>query len=159
KPVFELMAPTQQHKLRKLLQYHPTTAGGTMSPDYVWVIRGSTVDMALEAVRIDDKTPRPLQNTVFVTEADGRFIGSVGIVDLLRAERVSKVEDLELSTCSVHGNADFADVSVIMADYNLTALAVIDAADNLIGAISSDDVIEALVPDDWRARIEASTGV
>ncbi|HET9781245.1 MAG TPA: CBS domain-containing protein [Candidatus Dormibacteraeota bacterium] len=159
KPVFEMMSPSQQHKLRKLLQYHPTTAGGMMSPDYIWVIRGSTVDMAIEAIRIDDKTPRPLQNTVFITEPDGRFVGSVGIVELLRAERVLKVEELELTTLSVRGNADFADLSVMMADYNLTALAVTDAADNLIGAISSDDVIEALVPEDWRARIEASTGV
>src|SRR5712692_6335584 len=59
KPVFDLMSPNQQHKLRKLLQYHPSTAGGMMSPDYVWVVRGSTVDMALEAVRSDDKTPTP----------------------------------------------------------------------------------------------------
>jgi Mg/Co/Ni transporter MgtE len=59
----------------------------------------------------------------------------------------------------VHGNADFADVALLMADYNLTALAVIDAAGNMIGAISSDDVIEALVPEEWRARIEASSGV
>src|SRR5690349_5202050 len=78
KPVVDMMAPTLQHKLRKLLQYHPTTAGGMMSPDYVWVVRGATVDMALEAVRIDDKTPRPLQNIVFITEADGRYIGSIG---------------------------------------------------------------------------------
>ena len=47
----------------------------------------------------------------------------------------------------------------MMADYNLTALAVVDAAGNLIGAISSDDVIESLVPEDWRNRVEASTGV
>jgi len=46
-----------------------------------------------------------------------------------------------------------------MADYNLTSLAVVDAAGNLIGAISADDVIEALVPEDWRNRAEASTGV
>jgi Mg/Co/Ni transporter MgtE len=130
-----------------------------MSPDYVWVIRGSTVDMALEAIRTDDKTPLPLQNTVFVTEADGRFIGSVGVVELLRAERVLKIDELELVNLFVHGSADFADIALMMADYNLTALAVTDAAENLIGAISSDDVIDALVPDDWRARIEASTGV
>jgi sporulation protein YlmC with PRC-barrel domain len=159
KPVFDMMSPSQQHKLRKLLQYHPTTAGGMMSPDYVWVVRGSTVDMALEAVRIDDKAPRALQNTVFVTEIDGRYIGSLGVVELLRSERVLKVEELELSNLSVSGNADFADVALMMADYNLTALAVTDTANNLIGAISSDDVIDALVPEDWRARIEASTGV
>jgi len=159
KPVFELMSTNQQHKLRKLLQYHPTTAGGMMSPDYVWVLRGSTVDMALEAARIDDKSPHQLLTTVFVTEQDGPFIGSIGVVELLRADRSRKVEDLELSTVSVHGNADFADVALMMADYNLTALGVVDAAGNLIGAISSDDVIEELVPDQWRDRAEASTGV
>ena len=159
KPVFDMMSAGSQHKLRKLLQYHPTAAGGMMSPDYVWVTRGATVDMALEAVRIDEKAPHQLLNTVFVIEQDGRYIGSVGVVDLLRVDRTRKVEDLDLTGSSVLGNADFSDVTLMMADYNLTALAVTDAAGNLIGAISADDVIEALVPEDWRARVEASTGV
>ena len=159
KPVLEMMSTTQQHKLRKLLQYHPTTAGGMMSPDYVWVVRGSTVEMAIEAARTDDKSPHQLLTTVFVTEQDGAYIGSVGVVELLRADRTRKAEDLELSRISVHGNADFADVALMMADYNLTALGVVDAAGNLIGAISSDDVIADLIPEDWRARAEASTGV
>ena len=154
-----MMAPNQQHKLRKLLQYHPSTAGGMMSPDYVSVVRGSTVDTALEAVRVDDKAPHQLLNVVFVTEGDGRYVGSVGVVDLLRAERTRKVDELELTICFAHGNADFSDVTLLMADYNLTALAVVDAAGNLIGAVSADDVIEALVPEEWRARVEASTGV
>jgi len=159
KPIFDLMSPNQQHKLSKLLQYHPSTAGGMMSPDYVWVVRGSTVEMALEAVRTDDKSPRPLLSTVFITEQEGRYVGSVAVVDLLRADRHQKVEELELSNISVQGNADFSDVALLMADYNLTALAATDAAGNMVGAISSDDVIEALVPEDWRARVEASTGV
>src|SRR5437868_2443342 len=159
KPVFDMMSASQQHKLRKLLQYHPTTAGGMMSPDYVWVIRGATVDMALEAVRTDDKTPHQLLSTVFVAEQDGRYIGSIGLVELLRTDRSHKVHELELTMLSVHGNADFADVALMMADYNLITLAVVDAAGNLIGAISADDVIEALVPDEWRNRVEASTGV
>ncbi len=159
KPVFDMMSASQQHKLRKLLQYHPTTAGGMMSPDYVWVIRGATVDMALEAVRIDDKTPHQLLHTVFVTEQEGRYVGSVGVADLLKADHSARVDELQLTNCFVHGNADFADVTLVMADYNLTALAVTDSAENLIGAISSDDVIEALVPEEWRARVEASTGV
>ncbi len=159
KPVFDLLTPHQQHKLRKLLQYHPSTAGGMMSPDYVWVVRGSTVDMALEAVRTDDKSPHQLLNTVFVTEQDGRFVGTATLMQLVRTDHSRKIEDLELSRCAVHGNADFADVTLMMADYNLTALAVVDQGGNLIGAISADDVIEALVPEDWRNRAEASSGV
>ena len=159
KPVFDLMTAQAQHKLRKLLQYHPTSAGGMMSPDYIWIARDATVDMALEAVRIDDKAPHQLLNTVFVTEPDGRFVGSISVPDLLRSERTKKVDELDLTTCFVHGNADLSDATLMMADYNLTSLAVTDATDNLIGAISADDLIEALVPEDWRARVEASTGV
>lgn len=159
KPIFDLMSADQQHKLRKLLQYHPSTAGGTMSPDYVWVIRGATVDMALEAVRTDDKSPHALLNTVFVTDQDSKLVGSIAVADLLRSDRSRKVDELELTNCSVQGSADFADVALLMADYNLTALAVTDAAGNMVGAISSDDVIEALVPEEWRARAMATTGV
>jgi Mg/Co/Ni transporter MgtE len=48
---------------------------------------------------------------------------------------------------------------MMMADYNLTALAVTDTTSNLVGAISVDDVLEALVPENWRNRVEASSGV
>jgi Mg/Co/Ni transporter MgtE len=88
------MSAGQQHKLRKLLQYHPSTAGGTMSPDYVWVERGSTVDMALEAVRTDDKAPHALLNTVFVTDHESKYVGSVSVADLLRTDHARKVEEL-----------------------------------------------------------------
>jgi len=158
-PVLNLMSPNQQHKLRKLLQYHPTTAGGMMSPDYVWVIRGSTVDMALEAIRTDDKAPHQLLNTVFVTEPDGRYLGSVPVVDLVRGDRTRMVDELNLVTCHIGTGADLADVTLMMADYNLTALGVTDGSGHLIGAISVDDVMESLVPADWRNRAEASTGV
>jgi len=159
KPIFDLMSAQAQHKLRKLLQYHPSTAGGMMSPDYVWVIKGATAAEALEAVRIDDKAPHQLLNTVFVTDADGKFIGSISTADLLRTEAGRKVEELELADCRVTTGADVTDVTLTMADYNLIALAVTDAAGNLLGAVSADDVIEAIVPEEWRARVEASTGV
>src|ERR1700680_2155768 len=74
-PVLNLMSANQQHKLRKLLQYHPTTAGGMMNPDFVAVVRGTSAADALESVRKEDKAPHQLLGTVFVTEPDGRFVG------------------------------------------------------------------------------------
>src|ERR1700682_5572639 len=53
-PVLNLMSPGQQHKMRKLLQYHPTTAGGMMSPDYVWVVRGTAAGQGMAAAPADD---------------------------------------------------------------------------------------------------------
>ena len=159
-PLLNMLPAPQQSKLRKLLQYNPTTAGGMMNPDYVSVVRGTTAAQALERVCTEDKAPHQLLSTVFVTEADGRFIGSISVVDLLRGDQESKVEnEASLVDLRVSTGADVADVSLMMADYNLTALAVTDASSNLIGAISVDDVLEALVPEAWRNRIEASSGV
>ena len=158
-PVLSHMSASQQHKLRKLLQYHPTTAGGMMSPDYVWVLRDSTVEMAIEAVRTDDKSPHQLLNSVFVTEQDGKFLGSVSLADLVRSDPARRVDELKLVDRSIGAGADFVDVVLMMADYNLTALGVVDESRNLIGAISVDDLMEALVPEEWRNRVEASTGV
>ena len=159
KPIFDLMSPQAQHKLRKLLQYHPSTAGGMMSPDYVWVTRGATAAQALEAVRTDNKAPHQLLNTVFVTEEDGKLVGHISTAELLRADTSRKVEELDLVTCRVPAGADVTDVTLTMADYNLVALAVTDAAGILLGAVTADDVIEAIVPEEWRARLEASSGV
>ena len=158
-PVLNLMSATQQRKLRKLLQYHHNTAGGMMSPDYVWVLRSATVAEALEAIRIDDKSPHQLLNTVFVTDDGGRFVGSASAADLLRSDQKARVDTLKLVTLQVPAGADITDVALTMADYNLTAIAVTDAGANLIGAISVDDMIKTLVPEDWRARVEASSGV
>jgi CBS domain-containing protein len=158
-PVLNLMSASQQLKLRKLLQYHPRTAGGMMSPDYVWVVRGATVEDALEAIRTDDKAPHQLLSTVFVTESDGKFIGSIAAVDLLRSTKLRRVEELEqLVTTRVDASTDFTEFILLMADYNLTAIAVTDNGDNLIGAISVDDLIGQLIPEDWRSRAEASAG-
>ena len=159
KPVFDLLSPNQQHKLRTLLQYHPNTAGGMMSPDYVFVLRNATVAEALEAVRTDDRSPHQLLNAVFVTEQDGKYVGAIPVPILLRAEGGKKVDELELIDCSIQAGADITDVTLMMADYNLIALPVVDAGHHLLGAVSADDVIEAIVPEDWRNRVEASTGV
>jgi len=159
-PVLSMMPAPQQHKLRKLLQYHPTTAGGMMNPDFVSVVRGTKASDAIERVRTDDKAPHQLLSTVFVTEEDGKLIGSLGVVDLLRGDPDRKVEDEPgLVDLRVSAGADLADVTLMMADYNLTALAVTDTSSNLVGAISVDDLLETLVPEDWRNRVEASSGV
>lgn len=159
-PVLSMLPAQQQNKLRKLLQYHPTTAGGMMNPDFISVVRGTSAADALERVRTDDKAPHQLLSTVFVTEADGKFVGSIGVVDLIRGDPTTAVEDQkDLVDLRVMAGADLADVSLMMADYNLTALAVTDTSSNLVGAISVDDVLEALVPENWRNRVEASSGV
>jgi CBS domain-containing protein len=157
--VLDLMPTQQRHKLRALLEYHPSTAGGMMSPDYVSVVRGTTLAEGLERIRTDDKAPVQLQSTLFVTELDGRFVGAVSVVDLVRGDSGRRIEELEsLVKASVHVSADLADVALLMTDFNLTAVGVTHHTGKLVGAISVDDLLEAMVPEEWRRRAEAGSG-
>src|SRR5712692_4422587 len=62
---------------------------------------------------------RKLLHTVFVAEADGRYVGHVGVADLLRADAKIAVEgEPHLVVCHVVANADVSDVTLLMADYN-----------------------------------------
>jgi CBS domain-containing protein len=158
-PVLDLVPAQQRHKLRALLQYHPSTAGGMMSPDYVSVMRGTTLAEGLERLRADDKAPVTLQSTVFVTEQDGTFVGALSVVDLVRGQSGHRIEEVEtLVKASLQVSADVPDVALLMTDFNLTAVAVTDNTGKLVGAISVDDLLEAVVPDEWRRRAEASAG-
>jgi CBS domain-containing protein len=155
-PVLTLVPAPQQEKLQALLQHHPATAGGLMSPDFVAVPRGSTVAQALERVRSDATTPHQLLGNVFVTEPDGRLVGGVDTVDLVRGPPEAAIEDLEgLIDARVRVDSDLQDVALLMADFNLTAVAVVESEGRVVGAISVDDMMETLIPADWRTRADA----
>jgi Mg/Co/Ni transporter MgtE len=57
---------------------------------------------------------------------------------------------------AVFPDADIPSVAVEMADYNLVALPVVDEAGRILGVVNYDDLVEALVPDEWRWRSEAN---
>jgi MgtE intracellular N domain len=151
--ILSLMPPDERQELENLLQYNPSTAGGMMSPDYLTVRAGTILTYALEHVREDKDTPAALTGMVFVTDVDGRFIGAATVVDLLRGDGRVPIESLDtLTTAHVEAHADLVDVALMMTDFNLLAIGVTNGSDQLIGAISFDDLLEMLIPADWRRR-------
>ena len=50
---------------------------------------------------------------------------------------------------------DLPDVARLMTDFNLVVAPVVDDGRRLVGIVSVDDVLEAMLPDSWRRRGEA----
>ena len=44
------------------------------------------------------------------------------------------------------------DVALLMSDYNLITIPVVDDRRKMLGVITVDDVLEAALPEDWRRR-------
>ena len=68
---------------------------------------------------------------------------------------VGSIVDIALDR--VYSVDSIGTVTRLLATYNLTALPVLDEAGRLVGAVSVDDVLDHLMPDDWREADEAVT--
>jgi CBS domain-containing protein/sporulation protein YlmC with PRC-barrel domain len=152
------MDPEEAEPVRRLLSYDPDTAGGLMTPEPLILSPDSTVAEALARVREHD-IPVPLAAGVFVCRAPletptGRYLGNVGFQRLLR-ETPSKPlgrcidEDVE----PVRESASDRDVAAQLAAYDVVSLAVVDDTGRLVGAVTIDDVLDRVLPSDWRVAI------
>jgi hypothetical protein len=151
-PVLALLPVSHRVKVRALLGYEPDEAGGLMSPEFVSLRGLTSAADALEAVRLSKISPE-LLTAVFVMEVDGSLEGSVPLTALLRAEpgkRLSTLVKHELP--SLRADAPFEEVARLMADYNLTCAPVVDEHERMIGIVTVDDVLEAMLPRGWRRR-------
>lgn len=155
-PVLNLLPQAKQIKLRGLLGHNPSTAGGLMNPDFVAVSADASVDEALAAVR-GSELGAQLVSVICLVDADGVLSGTVALSDLIRAESDSRSHGLsEPATPAVGVDADLPDVARLMTDYNLIAMPVLDEDGRPVGMIAVDDVLELLLPDEWRRRAGAA---
>ena len=155
--LLDLMEPDEADDVRALLAYGPDTAGGLMTPEPIVLSADATVAEALALIRRHELHPA-LAAAVFVTlppyeTPTGRLLGVVHFQRMLRYpphERLGAIIDDSVEP--VHATASAAEVARLLASYNLVSLPVIDAAHRLVGAVSVDDVLDYLLPDDWRSH-------
>jgi len=150
-PILNLLSTPQQSKIRSLLSYNPETAGGLMSPDFVTVPETAGVAEALSAIRAS-KAPDEAVSVVFVTDPDGRVVGSASVVSLLRSSPDATMTTV-MRTDPAHVHADWDLTSILrkMSDYNLTVAPVFDEEHgHVLGVVTVDDLLELLLPSGWR---------
>ncbi|MEO7349487.1 MAG: CBS domain-containing protein [Terrimesophilobacter sp.] len=154
-----LMQPEEAEDVRMLLAYAPDTAGGLMTTEPVIVSADTTVAEALALIRREDLAPA-LGAAVCVTlppyePPTGRLLGMVHFQQMLRfppMERLGTLIDHKLDP--VRADTSAAEVSRILASYDLVSVPVVDENHRLVGVVTIDDVLDYLLPDDWRSHDE-----
>ncbi|MGH3784406.1 MAG: magnesium transporter MgtE N-terminal domain-containing protein [Pseudonocardiaceae bacterium] len=152
-PVLELLPTGQRTKVTALLGYNPTSAGGLMSLDFLALPRDTPVAAALDRVRTAHSLQPEALTTVFSLNARGKLRGAVSLVTLIQADPNALLRTVaDRDPIRVHPDADLIDITLLMTDYNLLNLPVVDDDDHIIGVITVDDVLESSVPRNWRRR-------
>jgi CBS domain-containing protein/sporulation protein YlmC with PRC-barrel domain len=155
-PILNLLPPAKQRKIRSLLGFNPSTAGGLMNPDFVSVPAQATVAQALERVRASELAPQQV-STVCVVDDHGKLVGALSLAELVRSDRSRRVASITDPTLPTFApETELPEVARVMSDYNMTAIPVVEDEGEVVGLISVDDVLEQLIPEEWRWRAGAA---
>ncbi|MEN9714196.1 MAG: hypothetical protein RLZZ164_860 [Actinomycetota bacterium] len=158
--LLDLMDEEEAEDIRQLMKYDEFTAGGMMTTEPIICSADTTVAEAMALIRRKEVAP-VLAAQVFVTlppyeTTTGRYLGTVHFQRMLRYaphERLGVLLDTELEPVGVHTH-----ISVMhrtLATYNLVSLPVVDEDGRLLGVVTVDDVLDHLLPDDWRTEEES----
>jgi hypothetical protein len=151
--VLDLMPAPQRTKVITLMGFNPESAGGLMNLDFVSCATTATVAQALTLIAAAHTVQPEALIKVHVLDENQCLTGVVSVIALLQAQSGENVAALmDSDPVRVSAEADLTDIALLLADFNLYSIPVVDDADRVLGVVTVDDVLEATIPEDWRRR-------
>jgi CBS domain-containing protein len=152
--VLAAMDTDEADVVRRLLSYAEGTAGSLLTPDLIILGPTATVADALANVRDPDWLVS-IAAQVFVTQPPfvpptGTYLGVVHFQRLLREPPSMELGRILEQEPTIPPDLPEAEVATKLASYNLLSIAVCDDEQCLLGAVTVDDVLDRLLPSDWR---------
>jgi len=152
-PVLDLLPPAQRTRLLTLMGFNATSAGGLMGVDFIALPAVTTVREALDRVGRSPLLQPEALTTVHAVDDGGGLRGVATVITLLQSDPGATLIDVsDTDPIRVGTHADVMDVAVLMTDYNLITIPVVDDGRRLLGVITVDDVLEVTLPAHWRRR-------
>jgi len=150
-----LMQPQDADDVRRLLAYEERTAGGLMTTEPLVLRPDATVADALARIRNPDLSPALAAQVYVCRPPDetptGRYLGLVHFQRLLRDPPftlLGSIVDTDLHPLAP--TTPLPSVTSFLATYNMVSAPVVDENGSLLGAVTVDDVLDHLLPEDWR---------
>lgn len=139
--------PESGAAIRRLLVYPPNTAGSIMTTEFVSVPSNWTVAQTLAHIRQVERTRETVYAIYVLDPASRRLLHSVTLRRLIAAEPdapiLSAARPQEPITTTPL--ADREEVARLITKYDLLAVPVVDNAGHVLGIVTVDDVIDAIL--------------
>lgn len=145
KELINAMKADDRQIITNLLQYPADSAGGLMTTEYIALREDRTVAQGL--AKIEEIGPKTeVIETIFIVDPRRRLIGWCDLRDILSSPKDKLLGDImHDDVISVQPETDQEETAKIVSKYDLKALPVVSATNQILGIITVDDIIDVIV--------------
>lgn len=134
--------------IQQLMAYEEDEAGSYMQTELFDANIHENIGSAIKRLK-SLKEAGELDNIwyVYITDTSHKYIGSVGLEELILFEHSLSFEDIPRDKYKhyfIHHKSDIKEVVEMFTNYNLSSIAIVDDSDILLGRITSDDIYDII---------------
>jgi Mg2+ transporter MgtE len=151
------MDPQTAEELRELTTYDEDTAGGLMTTEFVWIYPHRTVGATIEKIR-EIAPETEFIYYLYVTDQAKKLLGVLSLRTLLLADPSAAIHSImDSDLVSVATDTSSEDVASTIARYDLLACPVLGADGTMLGLVTVDDAIDAILPERLKRKLPRFT--
>jgi magnesium transporter len=140
-----LLEEPSRREVNALMAYAEDEAGGLMNPRFARVRPDMTVEDAIRYVRRQAQDHLETIYYVYVLDHEQRLLGVVSFRELLLAPGPKPVREvMQTDVITVPEEMDQEAVARVIANHDILAVPVVDAAGHVKGIVTVDDVVDVV---------------
>ncbi|MGZ3498903.1 MAG: magnesium transporter MgtE N-terminal domain-containing protein [Vulcanimicrobiaceae bacterium] len=144
-------------ELRQLVKYEDDVAGGLMTTDYVWIYPHRTTEATIQKIR-EIAPSSEFIYYLYVVDKEDTLLGVLTLRTLLLSLPTAFVEKImETDIITVKPDTPAREVVATIARYDLLAVPVVDDQGKMLGIVTVDDAIDAIIPEDLARKLPRIT--
>lgn len=153
--ILGLMEDEDSEDVQQLLAYPEDSAGGVMTTEFATLREGLSAQEALEQLRHSEEAQEDEHLFfIYIVDEQGILKGVISLRDLVLAAPEKPLADLmDADPITVEPQVPQQEVAHLVAKYNLLAVPVVDESKTLLGVVTVDDALDAILPTAWKKRL------
>ena len=140
----EHMEKKDREEVEELLQYHPESAGGLMSTDFMCLDEELSAGEAIASIQKRSEE-KEMVFYLYITYGEDKLAGVVSLRELLMHPPHRQLKNImNTNVISVTTDTDQGEVAHVVSQYNILAVPVVDSNYKLVGIVTVDDIIDVI---------------